>query len=136
MNRKLSMILLLLGLSAMLTFVGCKEEDNNDPAPDPLIGQWLATNPATFGFQEIRIFMNQDDTARRFWRDLNNTTFDDLGTWQKVVPDSVRFSITTVNGQPETFQETNRWALANSNNDLTLTFEGLAGPVNVVFARQ
>ncbi len=137
MNKKLHWLLLLVGLTAMVAFVGCKEDDDDDtPAPDPLTGQWLASNPGSVGFQEIRFFINTDNSARRFWRDLNNNTDDELGTWQKVQPDSIRFQITTIDGQPETYQETLRWALANSNNDLTLTFEGTQGPINVLFARQ
>jgi hypothetical protein len=100
-----------------------------------LIGEWNATNGNGIGFNEIRFFLNGNQSTRRFWRDLSNNTFDELGTWAELASDSIRFSITLVNGQPDVFTETVSYLLTDESNSLGLTFHGESGPVIVNFAR-
>jgi hypothetical protein len=103
--------------------------------PSPLIGEWNATNASEFGYNEIRFFLNGNQSTRRFWRDLANNTNDELGTWAELASDSIRFSITQVDGQPDVFTETVSYLLTDESNNLGLTIHGESGPVLVNFAR-
>jgi hypothetical protein len=141
MNYRIFRGLILAGLAITLfAFVGCKEDDEETPpAPPPIVAHWDAANPSVYGATELEYFINQDNTYRAFGvfpapvGDL-----DERGTYTLINPDSCRFLIQTVNGQPPQGENlySVTYTLSNSNNDLHLTYRDDQGdPFTVNFVK-
>lgn len=108
---------------------------NSFTTVEALIGQWNAANPQPLGFVEFRYFFNTNNSYRNFWRD-GVSDYDELGTWQKLQPDSIRFTPTTLNGQtPPYGVYTMKYTLSNNNNDLTFNVPVGGNSINVLMQR-
>ncbi len=140
MIRKLYPWLMVLGIAGSLFMAGCKEDDEEDPAPHPIVGHWVASNPIDYGFTQLEQFFNEDNSYRQFGAISGLGDYDERGTWAFTQADSVRFQIATVNGQPP--QGVNTYSATydltgTNNNTLVLQFRDDQGTaVNVTFARQ
>ncbi|MBI5060322.1 hypothetical protein HZB60_11150 [candidate division KSB1 bacterium] len=141
MNRKLWMILLAVSMVGALFFVGCKEDDEETPAPpDPIFANWNATNSSlqAIGLDEFRLLLTDnspDDTYQNYQR-LGTLESRETGSWTKVNAgtglDSLRFHATVLDDQPVNEVYSYWYELVNNNSQLNIRVPTEEGPFLIV----
>lgn len=139
MKRRLNLLLLILGISALVAFVGCKNDDEETP-PDPIFANWNCTNSSLqqLGVDEFRLLLadgSPDDTYQNYQR-LGTIESRETGTFSKVSGgsglDSLRFHATQLDGQPVNEIYSYWYELVNNGSQLNVRVPTEEGPFLIV----
>ena len=80
MNKKVSILSLLLGLFVCVTvFTSCSKDDDNESSSNPIVGTWYTE---VYGYEEITYNSDGTCTYRDYKSDKKTVSYTDLGTYQ------------------------------------------------------
>ncbi|MBI5060323.1 hypothetical protein HZB60_11155 [candidate division KSB1 bacterium] len=136
MNTKFLTTIPLLLICGVCLLLGCSKDSDNDPEPPPaaLVGNWDALNPEAIGYDSVVVALYDD------WRfsSLFVTFYSELvsGHWSLANADSIRASIEMQGGQTLPQPEIAYVGYRAHGDTLSLMIPAeLGGPGNVDFLR-